>query len=179
MKKFIKNNIKIFLIVLITTIIVGNISVYAASQYFAKDITFTPTNENFKKENGEPIDNVEDALNELYKYQRSDFIEVEGAVDISLSSLYQNNAHLSYDGKYCYLSASLISAIPGNNYKLIIDDKYYPIEEQTYYDVGGDNGFVKYTIKKDGNIYIEQQSRNRNDWASIRAFYKCNKSINK
>ena len=178
MKRFIKNNIKVFAAVIISGIVFTGIGVYAASVYLAKDINFTPTNENFKKENGEVITNVEDALNELYKYQRSDFIEVEGAVDISLSSLYQNNAHLSYDGKYCYLSASFISAIPGNNYKLIIDDKYYPIEEQTYYDVGGDNGFAKYTIKKDGNIYIEQQSRNRNDWASIRAFYRCNKSIN-
>ena len=66
MKKFIKNNLKVFVTMVITTIIVGSVSVYAASQYFAKDITFTPTNDNFKKENGEPIDNVEDALNELY-----------------------------------------------------------------------------------------------------------------
>lgn len=66
MKNFIKNNIKTFMTILITTIVVGSVSVYAASQYFAKDIIFTPTNENFKKENGEPINNVEDALNELY-----------------------------------------------------------------------------------------------------------------
>lgn len=67
MKNFIKNNLKVFVSIFVTTIIVGSVSVYAASQYFAKDITFTPTNENFKKENGESIDNVEDALNELYK----------------------------------------------------------------------------------------------------------------
>ena len=67
MKRFIKNNLKVFVTMIITTIIVGSVSVYAASQYFAKDISFKPTNENFKKENGESIDNVEDALNELYK----------------------------------------------------------------------------------------------------------------
>lgn len=66
MKKFIKNNIKVFVAIIITTILVGSVSVYAASQIFAKNITFAPTNENFKKENGEPIDNVEDALNVLY-----------------------------------------------------------------------------------------------------------------
>lgn len=66
MKNFIKNNLKVFVAIMITTIIVGTVSVYAASQYFAKDISFIPTNENFKKENGEAITNVEDALNELY-----------------------------------------------------------------------------------------------------------------
>lgn len=71
MKRFIKNNLKVFVTIIITTIIVGSVSVYAASQYFAKDISFTPTNENFKKENGEPIDNVEDALNELYNMNYS------------------------------------------------------------------------------------------------------------
>lgn len=75
MKKFIKNNIKTFMTILITTIIVGSVSVYAASQYFAKDISFTPTNENFKKENGEPIDNVEDAINELYERENKFFFD--------------------------------------------------------------------------------------------------------
>lgn len=71
MKSFIKNNLKVFVTMIITTIIVGSVSVYAASQYFAKDITFTPTNENFKKENGEAITNVEDALNELYNQKNN------------------------------------------------------------------------------------------------------------
>ena len=66
MKRFIKNNLKVFVTLIISGIVFTGIGVYAASQYFAKDITFTPTNENFKKENGELIDNVEDALNELY-----------------------------------------------------------------------------------------------------------------
>ena len=66
MKKFIKNNIKVFIATIISGIIFGGVGVYATSQHFAKDISFTPTNENFKKENGESITNVEDALNELY-----------------------------------------------------------------------------------------------------------------
>ena len=73
MKRFIKNNLKVFVAIVISGIVFTGIGVYAASQYFAKDITFIPTNENFKKENGEPIENVEDALNELYKKSISNF----------------------------------------------------------------------------------------------------------
>ena len=76
MKNFIKNNLKVFVSIFVTTIIVGSVSVYAASQYFAKDINFTPTNENFKKENGEAITNVEDALNELYTTISKDVLNV-------------------------------------------------------------------------------------------------------
>ena len=72
MKKFIKNNIKVFIATIISGIIFGGVGVYATSQYFAKDISFTPTNENFKKENGELVDNVEDAINSLYNNIGSD-----------------------------------------------------------------------------------------------------------
>ena len=71
MKRFIKNNIKVFVAVIISGIVFTGVGVYAASQYFAKDISFTPTNENFKKENGEVITNAEDALNTLYSYTES------------------------------------------------------------------------------------------------------------
>lgn len=73
MKGFIKNNIKVFVAVIISGIIFGGIGVYAASQYLAREIHFTPLNENFTKENGEAIDNVEDALNELYNISNFDF----------------------------------------------------------------------------------------------------------
>lgn len=74
MREFIKNNLKVFVAVIITTIIVGSISVYADSQYLSKDIIFTPNNENFKKENGESIENVDDALDELYKKTEKNLI---------------------------------------------------------------------------------------------------------
>ena len=74
MRRFIKNNLKVFVAVIISGIVFTGIGVYAASQYLARDISFTPTNENFKKENGESIDNVEDALNELYNQKNNEFI---------------------------------------------------------------------------------------------------------
>lgn len=71
MKGFIKNNLKVLVVVIISGIVFTGIGVYAASQYLASDISFTPSDVNFKKENGEPIDNVEDAINELYNKKSS------------------------------------------------------------------------------------------------------------
>lgn len=74
MKNFIKSNLKVLITIIITTIIVGSVTVYAANQYLARDISFTPINENFKKNNGDPIENVEDAINALYQKSKADFI---------------------------------------------------------------------------------------------------------
>lgn len=97
MKKFIKNNLKIFLTIIITAIIIGSVSVYAASQYFARDISFTPTNENFKKENGETINNVEDALNTLYNNK----------FDLTKLSIVAFNSSSSPNGEQIISSVSI------------------------------------------------------------------------
>ena len=51
LKRFITNYLKVFITLVIYGIVFTGIGVYAASEYFARDITFTPINENFKKEN--------------------------------------------------------------------------------------------------------------------------------
>ena len=61
MKRFIKNNLKVFVAVVISGIVFTGIGVYAANTYLAHDISYTPSNENFE------VSNVEDALNELYE----------------------------------------------------------------------------------------------------------------
>lgn len=60
MKKFIKNNIKVIIAVIISGVVFTTVGVYAASQILAKDISFTPKNENWE------VDNLEDAINDLY-----------------------------------------------------------------------------------------------------------------
>ena len=47
-------------------IIFGGIGTVLAYSVFARNIGFTPTDTTWKKSNGDNIDNVEDALNELY-----------------------------------------------------------------------------------------------------------------
>lgn len=58
MKKFLKNNIKLFLGIFIG-IICSGITVYAAS-YLAKDIAFVPSDKNWE------VSSVEEAINDLY-----------------------------------------------------------------------------------------------------------------
>lgn len=60
MKQFLKNNLKVFVAVVLSGVLFTGIGVYATTQYLAKDITFTPNNEKFE------VTNVEDALNYLY-----------------------------------------------------------------------------------------------------------------
>ena len=61
MKKKIKANFKIIIAIVITAIICVSTTVYASYNYFAKDIGFTPKNENWQ------VDNLEDAVNDLYE----------------------------------------------------------------------------------------------------------------
>lgn len=60
-----KNNLKIFVAIVITFILTLSGTVYAISAYRASDIAFTPNEEN--KNNGFNASNVEEALNSLYE----------------------------------------------------------------------------------------------------------------
>lgn len=75
MKRIIKS--RIFLVI-VTAIICTSIGVYAAS-YAANDVSFTPKNTNWKKEDGTNITNVKDALDDLYSNRPSsnDFVNAE------------------------------------------------------------------------------------------------------
>lgn len=87
--KFIKNNIKIFIIIIITAILCSSISVYATYSYLAKDVSYIPSNDEFK------VDNVEDALNELYELKKTSNIDFKNA-----ELLYNYNSGGSFSGSY-------------------------------------------------------------------------------
>ena len=57
--KFLKKNIKIILIFVVSTLIVSMVSVYATYSYLAQDVSY-------KKSDGTEI-SVKDALDELYE----------------------------------------------------------------------------------------------------------------
>lgn len=146
MKNFIKNNLKVFVAIMITTIIVGSVSVYAASQYFAKDITFTPTNENFKKENGEPIENVEDALNELYNQKNNEYttwLIVEGDVGAKsqLNLLDLKLKKFTALQLICSTSNAAKINISNSNF-----DQYNTVELNKEYDIS--NQFYRLFLEK-------------------------------
>ena len=110
MKRFIKNNLKVFVSIIISGIIFGGIGVYAANTYLAHDISYTPSNENFE------VSNVEDALNELYgsrKYAKKqinenpeNFAQTQKQFDIK--NLTDNYANLTNDN-FFYTSDFYVS----------------------------------------------------------------------
>lgn len=114
MKRFIKNNLKVFVAIIITTIIVGSVSVYAATTYFAKDISFTPSDNN--KANGFTATNVEDALNELYKKSSNSL----GTHFKFKSSMNKQNFNLGFSPNYI---ACVVDFVNNKNYVNITYNK--------------------------------------------------------
>ena len=74
MKKIFKSNLKVVVAVVITAIICITGSVYAAREIFASNVSYEPSDTTWKKTNGEDIENVEDAINELYTKAGSECI---------------------------------------------------------------------------------------------------------
>ena len=64
MKKVLKSRMFAFLI---GAIIFGSIGVYAASEIFASSVTYSNTNSGLQNEEGNAVDNVQDAIDVLYK----------------------------------------------------------------------------------------------------------------
>ena len=131
MKKFIKNNLKVFIAIIITLIISSTISI-CAYNYYAKDISFIPDNESWE------VDNVEDTINSLYKNSKFDFSNSE--------LLYSRNQGLNFtdsytfDGRHDKIILFLWAASRDNNVSLsysmssgnIVYDKLLSTYHDTY-----------------------------------------------
>lgn len=155
MKKIIKNNLKVVLAIIITAIICISTTAYAITKIYARDITFTATNENFT------ATNVEDAINELY----------ENASNIDLGNLYfrhDTDTKLTIPTKakkyimfgYSYgqqwWNGARISTVDNGTYKLLKEEQasehlfiFYeiiPIDENETITVN--------TITKSGSIFV-------------------------
>lgn len=102
MKKFVKNNLKVFISVVITAIICTSGTVYAVSQYYAENISFTPSKEN--QEKGFTATNVEEALNNLYD-NSYDFKNTTKQFNISNGTNIKRSVSLEVDaGTYLILA---------------------------------------------------------------------------
>ena len=92
-----KNNIKL-IIGIVIGILLSGITVYAAT-YISKDITFSPSDENWN------VNNVEDALNELYQNNGLKSVPIQvgtgalnfssGSTGIVVPATYSNEEYLS------------------------------------------------------------------------------------
>lgn len=109
-----KNNIKTIMIVVITAIICISGTVYAVSEYYAKDISFTPSTEN--QEKGFTATNVEEALNKLYEIQnnnenQNNKIIIESGIisKNSAGTFFSENINISKGTKKVYIYSSINS----------------------------------------------------------------------
>lgn len=105
--KFIKNNIKILIIIIITAILFSGLSIYATYTYLAKDIIYIPDNSNFK------VNNVEDALNELYESVKTNISGLDTSKLLYTST--SHNGSYTFDGTHSKALVFLWGASRDNN----------------------------------------------------------------
>ena len=156
MKRFIKNNLKVFVSIIISGIIFGGIGVYAANTYLAHDISYTPSNENFE------VTNVEDALNELYKeksfglnysngefistnYGNREYIELGYKPKIIIASVYcskgylrtfiyeEDKKNLVYDRGYSLITTENTIIVDDNGFSWNVYDSSWGTEKIEWY----------------------------------------------
>lgn len=89
MEKIYKKSL--FVTLLIGGVLFTGIGVYATTKYLAKDISFTPSNTNWK------VSNIEEALNQLYEKQVDDY---ENKVYTTSGLEIYNNRITILDGGY-------------------------------------------------------------------------------
>ena len=97
-----KNNIKIIITIIICSIFFTGVTGYAVSQFYAKDIRFVSTNSNWN------VDNVEDALNDLYLNSNKEL-----ALVTSFSEGSKTTKEYTFTKDYDYI---IISGSGVNNY---------------------------------------------------------------
>lgn len=71
-------------------------SIAFATTYLASDLSFTPSNNDFKF-NGETLDNVEDALNALYASRDVESVKVGTLTAINQSYTFENDGYIIGD----------------------------------------------------------------------------------
>lgn len=145
MKKLIKNNLKVIITFIVTSIICISGTLFAAVKYQASQIGYKDDK------------NVEEALNELY--QRGNGYTLLGSQKISTTNKTIINTNNMNNYKWIYIvlvqescstfnssstlnATSALSPIGG---VINVQKEYFKINEQTTYYAYGNNGSGKYT----------------------------------
>ena len=167
MKKIIKNNIRVIIILMICTILFTGFGVYA-NYYQAKDISFTPDNESWE------VENVEDAINDLYKKKNATTIRKHGSINTTMDAdveeeiitdLYKNNTDKEVLMVY-YFQTNCI----GGEYVFVLlqmSKDNGQTWENIYNDWGNKTVSGKYTIPSGAMIRINTQKKASVDFYEI------------
>ncbi|MBE6161572.1 MAG: hypothetical protein E7158_05100 [Firmicutes bacterium] len=125
MKKIFKSRI---LLVIVTVILTGSISVYAAGRYYANQVDYEPSNPNFN------VDNMADALDQLYTTQNTTISNLNNQIttltgqvsakDATISDLQtQLNGISTTD---CIRGTATLTSACGTNSGCVIENKFAP-----------------------------------------------------
>lgn len=155
-----KNNIGKIIIFVLGVISGTCISVYAAYNYYAKDISFTPKNENWQ------VDNIEDAINDLYSSQNMEYKKSIETLNVpgtnSLTYDFEPNFIIArcdtipyviwksymgwYDGEYSFALEKGADSNPKNG-SITVDGKNVNIEVAGYVEGSGTIDCMVYAAK--------------------------------
>lgn len=167
MKKIIKNPIFTFILGIL---IFSGITVVSAYTIFANQISYTPKDTTWKKENGEDITNVSDAIDELYsKSNKFDTITIRLKGESNSSVIGSGTLEFSnFKNKYKYFKvSSLMTYGNSSNCKL-----YLYSNQQSDNLLGSSNTQYLVRSSTDGFDYSTVQLRSQsssNSWASCEA----------
>lgn len=110
--EFIKNNLKVFVAVIITLVISVSGTVYAITQFSADQVSFTPSQTNIQ--HGFAATNVENALDKLYEKIN---------VSLNKSGINQNSGSTIQVEKGSYIAISSVDKVSQiTNCETIIDN---------------------------------------------------------
>lgn len=130
MKKKIKANFKIIITIVITSIICISTTVYASYKYFAKDIGFTPKNENWQ------VDNLEDAVNDLYENKENNLVcnsyYTKEFVSSDEGNFYSKEIKIPTNVKKVYLNTIISTTYGSYGTSINFDDSLVQKEINTF-----------------------------------------------
>lgn len=130
MKKKIKANFKIIIAIVITAIICVSTTVYASYNYFAKDIGFTPKNENWQ------VDNLEDAVNDLYENKENNLVcnsyYTKEFVSSDEGNFYSKEIEIPANVKKVYLNTIISTTYGSYGTSINFDDSLFQKEINTF-----------------------------------------------
>lgn len=130
MKKKIRINFKIIIAVIITAIICVSTTVYASYNYFAKDIGFTPKNENWQ------VDNLEDAINDLYENKENNLVcnsyHTGGFISSDEGNFYSKEIEIPTNVKKAYLNTIISTTWGSYGTNINVDDSLVQKESNTF-----------------------------------------------
>ena len=110
--KCIKNNINDVILIIITILVVGSISVYAKYVTYAKDVGFTSSKEEWT------VDNVDSALNDLYTNKDEVIPEKETTITEQEKTIEELNTSLTSKNKTISDNESTITSLTAQNESL-------------------------------------------------------------